>query len=136
MSTSAYTVEIGNYAFNVLNPSPGIDSEGNFISGRPNPTRISWTKENSIKVHEIPSPKFKTSKTAKSTLWNLDLEFTILTKNDLIEIGNKIDQVGPFLVKTAFKTMNMYIKSATITAEAGYNDYRQVCSMKLIEMSD
>lgn len=136
MTTSAFTVEIGNYSLNIINPEPGIDDEGRFIGGRPNPTRITWTKENSIKVHEIPSPKFKTSRTAKQTLWNLDLEFVILTNNDLKEIITKIDQVGPFLIRTAAKSMMMYIKSATITSEAAFNDYRQVCSLKLVEMND
>lgn len=136
MSTPAFTVEIGNYALNVINPEPGINSEGRFISGRPNPTRITWTKENSIKVHEIPSPAFKTSRTAKRTLWNLDLEFVILTKSDLDEINTKIEQVGPFMVRTAFKSISMYIKSATITSEAAFDDYRQVCNMKLIECFD
>lgn len=136
MTTSAFTVTIGSYELNQMNPAPGIDADGHFTSGRPNPTRITWSKENSIKTHEIPYPKFKTSKTAKETLWNLDLEFVILTKDDLVEIGNMIDKSGPYSVKTAFKSMMMYIKSGAVSSEAGYDDYRQICTLKLVEMND
>jgi hypothetical protein len=134
-TTPAFTVKIGSFSFNEI--ADQIDSEGRFPNGQPNPTQITWTKENTIKVHEIPYPAHKTSRTSKRTLWKLDLQFVVLTKENLLDkLIPLIDQVGPYFVETAFKSCNMYIQNFTTTADESHDDYRQVCSMKLIEQND
>ena len=133
-TTSAFTVQVGTYFFNTI--AAAIDSQGNVPYGRPNPTRITWTKENIIKTHEIPYPAHKTSRTAKRTLWKLDLEFVVLTKDDITELQSLVDEAGPYDVKTAFKSIQMYIESFNATAEEGKNDYRYTCTMKLKECND
>ena len=129
-----FTVQIGSYALN--KEAAAISADGTVTSGRPNPTRISWSKENIIKIHEIPWPKHKTCRTAKETLWKLDLEFVILTNSDAQEIQKLVDNVGPYDVKTAFKSISMYIQSFTANAEEGLDDYHLTCNMKLIERND
>ena len=131
---SAFAVKIGDYALNVV--AEPINPDGSVPKGRPNPTRINWSKENSIKTHEIPWPKYKTSRTSKETLWNLDLEFVVLTNSDCQEIAAIVDGVGPYKIETAFKSMYMYIKSFSASSESGLDDYHQTCSMKLIEVND
>ena len=134
MTASAYPVSIGDYSM-AITVEP-IDSDGNVTRGRPNPTRITWTKENIIKVHDIPWPEHKTCRTSSKTLWNLDVEFIVLTKSDLDEVRQLVDEVGPHTIRTAFLTLPMYIKSFSATSEAGYNDYRHTISMKLVEVND
>ena len=131
---SEYAVSIGNYSM-AITVDP-IDADGNVPKGRPNPTRITWTKENIIKVHDIPWPEHKTCRTSSKTLWNLDVEFIVLTKSDLDEVRQLVDEVGPHTIRTAFLTLPMYIKSFSATSEAGYNDYRHTISMKLVEVND
>lgn len=135
MATSAFTVKIGNLSFNEIAGSS--DAEGRFTSGQPNPTQITWTRENSIKIHEIPYPAHKTSRTSQRTLWKLDLQFVVLTKSNLLDkLLPLVEQVGPHYVTTAFKSCNMYIQNFSATADESHDDYRQVCSMKLIECND
>ncbi len=134
VTTPAFTVQIDTYYFNKI--AAPTDAQGNVPYGRPNPTRITWSKENIIKTHEIPYPKHKTCKTAKQTLWKLDLEFVVLTKTDIDELQVLVDNVGPYDVKTAFKSLPMYIESFSANAEEGKNDYRHTCSMKLKECND
>ena len=130
----AFKVEIGNYSMDdEIKP---LDSDGNVISGRPNPTRITWTKEHKIQVHEIPWPSYRTCRTSSRTLWKLDLDFVAFTKDDVDTLAMMADNCGPYMIRTAFKSMNMYIQSFTATAEAGFNDYRQTITMKLVEMYD
>lgn len=131
---SAYEVQIGN--FSLGEEMSEADEEGNVSSGAPNPARITWSKENIIKIHEIPWPKHKTSRTSQETLWKLDLEFNIVTSDNLKSARMLVDGVGPYLVKTAFHTTYMYIQSASFNQQAGFNDYYQTCSMKLVEMND
>ena len=133
-TTSAFTVQIGTYSMNKI--AGPIDEEGRVPYGRPNPTRITWSKTNSIRTHEIPYPKHKTCKTAKETLWKLDLEFTVLTKQDIDDIQILVDDAGPYSVRTAFKSLAMYIESFSANAEEGKDDYRHACTMKLIECND
>lgn len=129
-----FQVEIGTYKMDTeMQPA---DAEGNVSTGAPNPTRITWSKENIIKTHEIPYPKHKTSKTSQSTLWKLDVEFNIVTSENMQSIKNMIDNVGPYYVRTAFTSMYMYIESASFTQQSGTNDYYQTCSIKLKEMND
>jgi hypothetical protein len=133
-TTSAFAVQIGSYIMNKI--AGPIDSEGHVPYGRPNPTRIIWSKDNSIKTHEIPWPKHKTCKTSKETLWKLDLDFVVLTKADIDDLQILVDQAGPYMVRTAFKSIEMYIMSFTANAEEGKDDYRHTCTMKLIECND
>lgn len=131
---SAFTVSIGDFEMNMR--ADPINSDGSVPKGRPNPTRITWTKSNEIKIHSIPWPEYKTIRTSKRTLWKLDIDFIILTNSDCQEIADMVDNVGPYMVKTAFKSMLMYIESFTTNAEEALDDYHQSCQMKLVEMND
>lgn len=138
-STSAYTVKIGELTMNV--PSygeyPNEQDEMNGTGfGQPNPTRISWSKSNEIAKHKIPNPAWKTMKSSKQTLWNLDIDFVVLEKNNMELIQQLVDDCGPHLVDTFFKKMYMYIENLSASADAGFPDSRWNCSMKLIEVND
>ena len=89
---SAFTVSIGDFEMNMR--ADPINSDGSVPKGRPNPTRITWTKSNEIKIHQIPWPEYKTIRTSKRTLWKLDLDFIILTNADCQEIADMVDNVG------------------------------------------
>lgn len=135
-STSAFTVQIGNFVMNI--PSDPYPSEDNETSGlgQPNPTRISWSKNYEVATHKIPSPAWKTMQTSRKTLWNLDLDFIILEKSNMENIQSIVDANTPQYIRTFFKSAWMYIQSFTATADAGYEDARWNCSMKLIEVND
>jgi len=127
-------VKIGDYLLDQeIQPT---NADGSVPTGRPNPTRITWSKDNIIKIHEIPWPKHKTSRTSDETLWNLDIEFNIFTSTDLDTIRNMVTNGGPYFVVTAFLSTYMYIKNASFTQQAGTDDYYQNCSMKLVECND
>ena len=130
----AFTVQIENFAFNEkLDP---IDEDGNVPKGQPNPTRITWSKEHSIKTHEIPWPEHKTCRTSKKTLWKCEIDFKIVTAERMQQFQKLVDNCGPYNVKTAFKSMAMYIESFSATSEESYNDYYFSCSVKLKERND
>lgn len=129
-----FTVQIGNYTFNEIVQISS--SDGSIISGQPNPKHISWTKENSIKTHEIPWPEYKTSRTSQKTLWKCDMAFVILTSERMKTMQNMVDEAGPYDVKTAFKSIPMYIESFTASNEEGKDDYYIDCSIKLKECRD
>ena len=130
----AFTVQIGDYIFN---EEIKLSSEdGSVISGQPNPKSINWTKENSIKTHEIPWPEHKTSRTSQLTLWKCDMNFVMLTSERMKQMQTMTDNGGPYDVKTAFKSIPMYIESFTATNEEGKDDYHFECSIKLKECRD
>lgn len=129
-----FKVQIDNYEMDL--EAGAINEDGSVPFGRPNPERISWSKENIIKTHEIPYPKHKTSRTAQMTLWKLNLEFIIMNNTDSIIIQDLVDNVGPYDVRTAFKSLKMYIESFSADSESGLDDYHFRCSMRLKEAND
>lgn len=129
-----FTVKIGDYTFN--EPLGETQEDGSVPNGQPNPTRITWSKENSIKTHEIPWPAYKTCRTSKLTLWKCDMDFVIVTATRMQQMQKKVDEVGPYQVETAFKSIPMYIESFTAISEEGNDDYRFQCSIKLKEEND
>lgn len=135
-STPAYTVKIGEFEMNI--PSGPYPNEYNEDSGlgQPNPTRISWSKTYDVAIHKIPSPAWKTMQTSRKTLWNLDIDFTILDKDNMEEIISIVNQNEPVYVRTYFQSLWMYIQSFSANAEAGYVDSRWLCTIKLIEVND
>jgi hypothetical protein len=138
-TTGAFTVEIGDFVMNTPSYKNYPDEDAEFYGhglGQPNPTRISWSKNNEIATHKIPDPKWKTMRTSKETLWTLDIEFTVLEKKYMEKVQTLVDDVGPHFVKTFFKQMYMYVNSLNATADAGYSDSRWHCSMKLTEIND
>lgn len=135
-STPAFPVKIGNFEMNIPSgPYPPAYSEYNGL-GQPNPTRISWSKQYDVAVHKIPSPAWKTMQTSRKTLWNLDIDFTILQEEHMDQIISIVDQNEPVYVRTYFQSLWMYIQSFTANAEAGFVDSRWVCTIKLIEVND
>ena len=74
--------------------------------------------------------------TSRKTLWSLDIDFTILEKDNMNEIIFIVDQNEPVYVRTYFQDMWMYIQSFSANAEAGYVDSRWLCTIKLIEVND
>jgi len=130
----AFTVQIGTYSLNTV--ATAISEDGTVPSGRPNPTRLTWSKDNSVATHEIPWPAYKTCRTSKKTLWKLDMEFVVLTNTDIQEIQKLVDDCGPYDIKTAFKSISMYIESFTAISEEGLDDYHFTCTMKLKERND
>ncbi|MDD3040725.1 hypothetical protein [Bacteroides sp.] len=130
----AFTIQLGSFAFN--EEIAASDESGDISSGQPNPTRISWSKENIIKTHEIPWPSHKTCRTSKMTLWKCDMDFKIVTNTRVQQIQKMIDDVGPYYLRTPFKSAYMYIESFTANSEEGKNDHYFVCSMKLKERND
>lgn len=135
-TTPAFPVTIGSFVMNKPSgPYPDEDNE-NYGLGQPNPTRISWSKNYEVATHKIPNPAWKTMQTSKQTLWNLDIDFTILETIRMQEIKQIIDKNEPVYVRTAFTSMWMYIQSFTANAEAGFDDARWTCSIKLIQVND
>jgi hypothetical protein len=137
-NTSAFTVQIGDLIMNVVSkPYPDENAEHNGSGmGQPNPTRITWTKENIVKTHEIPHPAHKTMRCATRTLWKLDLDFNVLEQTYLTKIEKLVNNVGPYFVRTYFKSMEMYILSFSATCDAGSYDAYHKCSLKLLERND
>lgn len=135
-TTSAYTVQIGNFVMNIPSgPYPDEDHEETGL-GQPNPTRISWSKNYEIATHKIPSPAWKTMQSSEKTLWNLDLDFIVLEKQNMENIQSIVDARTPQYIRTFFKQAWMYIVSFTATCDAGYEDARWNCSMKFLEVND
>ena len=130
----AFDIVLGSYTFN--EEIKAADSDGSIPSGQPNPKRITWSKENIIKTHEIPWPSHKTCRTSKKTLWKCDMEFVVVTNERVQQIQKLVDNVGPYYFRTPFKSMYMYIESFSATGEEGRNDYYFNCSMKLKERND
>jgi len=130
----AFTIQLGSFTFN--EEIAASDESGDISSGQPNPTRISWSKENIIKTHEIPWPSHKTCRTSKMTLWKCDMDFKIVTNTRVQQIQKMIDNVGPYYLRTPFKSAYMYIESFTANSEEGKNDHYFTCSMKLKERND
>jgi len=130
----AFDIVLGSYTFN--EEIKAADSDGYIPSGQPNPKRITWSKENIIKTHEIPWPAHKTCRTSKKTLWKCDMEFVVVTNERVQQIQKLVDNVGPYYFRTPFKSMYMYIESFSATGEEGRNDYYFNCSMKLKERDD
>lgn len=135
-TTPAFTVEIGSFVMN--KPSgPYPDEQHEYYGlGQPNPTRISWTKSYDVATHKIPNPAWKTMQTSRQTLWNLDIDFTVLELERIDELKYIINKNEPVYVRTAFASMWMYIQSFTANAEAGFSDSHWTCSLKLIEVND
>jgi len=135
-TTSAFTVEIGDFVMNKVAGVYPDENNEHLGMGQPNPTSISWSKNNEIATHKIPNPKWKTMRTSKETLWTLDISFTVLDKKYMEQVQTLVDDVGPHYVRTYFKSMYMYVNSLNATADAGYSDSRWHCSLKLTEIND
>ena len=130
----AYTIQLGSFVFNeVMGPA---EEDGSIPYGQPNPRRISWSKENIIKTHDIPWPSHKTCRTSKRTLWKCDMEFIVVTNERVQQIQKMVNDGGPYDLRTPFKSISVYIESFSASSEEGKDDYYFNCSMKLKERND
>ena len=71
--STAIPVKIGSVN---LGEIPVSELEGGYA--QPNPIKISWSRTNIVKVHEIPYPIHKTVRTSKKTLYKMTMQLKTL----------------------------------------------------------
>ena len=128
----AIPVEIGNVKLGE-NPYDLKTKDGT----QPNPIKITWSRTNNVKVHEVPYPKHKTIRTSKESLYRLSINFKTL-RNEVFEKVLKLcEQTGPHWVKTSTLTPRwMYITDYTFDQNAGYDDDYIEWNLTLNEVND
>lgn len=116
---TAIPVKIGSV---VLGEVPSSELEGNYA--QPNPIKISWSRTNSVKVHEIPYPSHKTVRTSKHTLYKMTMQLKTLKTEIFDALLNACDMCGPHYIQTgtAPSPLWMYITDYSFDQNAGYDD--------------
>lgn len=128
---SAQTVHIGDVELN-LEQEDGKTTR----SGRPNPSKVQWEKENRIIEHQIPSPADRTCRTSTKTLWHLNIDLLVLEPDKLDRLMEMTDEVGPFSIITYPKSLPMYIKKGVFVQNGGTDDSVVRVTMTLSETRD
>ncbi|MFA5452387.1 MAG: hypothetical protein WC248_02285 [Candidatus Methanomethylophilaceae archaeon] len=128
--TSVFPVLLGNFNFaeNQLSHPHGT---------QPNPLKISWSRTNNVKVHEIPNPKHKTIRTSGEVLYRISMNFKTfrVTKfNDMLRLCN---MCGPHYFESGLlEPMWVYITDHSFDQEAGYDDDYITWNITLQEAND
>jgi hypothetical protein len=114
---TAFQVKIGDV---VLGENPSIVKVGT----QPNPIKISWSRTNVVKVHEIPYPNHKTIRVSKKTLYKLTMNFKTLRSDIFNSLLDKCEMTGPHYIQTGTRPSPkwMYITDYNFDQNQGFDD--------------
>lgn len=114
----------------------GVRREDDLDTSKPNPLSITWTQENVIVVHKRIGMKPLTQCTIPEGLWYCDMELDALDNE--MEVLDPIRKMkaGPWMIKTSFMDLCMFIESKAVTQKAGTKDWLQNLKLKFIEAND
>ena len=103
----------------------------------PNPIKISWSRTNRVKVHEIPYPKDKTIRTSLKSLYTCRVELHTLKPKTFTDLLEMCEQTGPWKIITAtLPPMYMYIVQYGFDQSAGNGDQYISWNLELQEVND
>jgi hypothetical protein len=108
-----------------------------YTGANPNPIKVTWSRVNRVKVHEVPIPEYKTIKTSVRTLYTCQMNFKTIKR---VEIFDKLlkyceDKVL-VTVETAHKKLPMYIMDYSYVETASYDDDYIEWNITFQEMND
>lgn len=126
---TTFPIKIGNIAFG---ESPSVVQP----YAQPNPTSVNWSRTNSVKVHEIPYPAWKTMRTSKRSLYKLDVTVKTVRKETALLLLIMCENVGPVWVETFLGKKWMYITDFTPSQSEGNDDENIDWQLTLQEVND
>ena len=117
--SKAFPVKIGSVD---LGEIPRTELENGLA--QPNPIKISWSRTNIVKVHEIPYPIHKTVRTSKKTLYKMTMQLKTLKTEIFDKLLAACDMCGPHYIQTGTSPspLWMYIIDYSFDQNAGYDD--------------
>lgn len=129
--TTVFPVKLGNFEF-------AEDVSTHPYGTQPNPLKISWSRTNNVKVHEIPNPKHKTIRTSGDVLYKITLNFKTFRYEDKFTNMLKLcKKCGPHYFESGLEEgMWVYVTDYTFDQEAGYDDDYITWNITLQEVND
>jgi hypothetical protein len=126
-----HQVSIGNIT---LGENPA--DQANQPMAQANPVKITWSRTNSVKIHEVPYPKHKTMRTSKVSLYKLDIDIHAVKEDISDKLLKMCEDVGPVWVDTVKKQMWMYIVDYNFSQPEAKDDIMIDWSLSMQEVND